>query len=300
MGKKILLRSFEDRDVDFIYKSKHSRRINQTIIGEYNNFSYDDAIEWVNGCTKQDANYKFWAICTADEFQNIVGWCSISNIDYHNKKASLHGITINDNDYNDGLTCFEVFSLLADYVFDVLKFNRFYTMCIVSNKFTMTIGKIFFECTEGVLKQAICKNGQYYDLSIYAILRDEYFEYKSKGELKPEVLWEKFKNALKTESESFFSKEEFVKSFLYTINYSGSQNISPETKFRELDWWSSLYAIEFIAALEEQFNIKLSASDLIKCETFSDVYDHVKEKTQKSNGSVLNTIEFSDNHSEPF
>ena len=35
---------------------------------------------------------------------------------------------------------------------------------------------------EGVMRQAVYKNGRYYDLSCAAILRDEYFAHKEAGD----------------------------------------------------------------------------------------------------------------------
>lgn len=300
MSNGIRLRPFEERDVDFIYKSKLSKRINQTIIGDYTNFTYEDAVNWVEGCMKEDAGYKFWAICTNDDFENIVGWCSISNIDKRNKKASLHGITINDSRYNDGLTCFDVFLRMAEYVFHTLAFNRFYTMCIVSNKFSMTIGKTFFNCSEGVLKQAVYKDGQYHDIAIFALLKESYDKFKSEGLLAPQVLWNDFKGALKPYNDKFLSKEDFVASFAKIVQYTEDCDITPMTKFRELDEWSSLYAIEFIAMLEDNFKISLDIHELNECETFSDVYDYVSAKSTTSQSLDIDNLEFEDKHSEPF
>ena len=47
---------------------------------------------------------------------------------------------------------------------------------------------------EGVLRQAAFKNGKFYDVSLAAILKDEYFAHKNAGEYELPAVLRRLKN----------------------------------------------------------------------------------------------------------
>lgn len=182
MEKTVLFRDFEERDIDFIYKCKNDEKLNSMIVGRYKPFSYEDAVNWVRGCMGQHDNYKFWAICTTDETKRIVGWVSIANIDRVNQKACFHGIVIGDKSYRDGFAWIESYLFIYDYCFEVMGLNRVYGESIVGHKDSNNIAQILYAEREGVKKQDVFKNGQFYDVSFGAMLKDNYLAHKAKGE----------------------------------------------------------------------------------------------------------------------
>jgi len=182
MKPTVIFRDFEERDIDFIYKCKNDEKLNSMIVAQYHPFSYEEASEWVHGCMGEHETYKFWAIATNNEEQRIVGWVSISHIDYNNKSASFHGIVIGDNDYKDGFAWIESYLFIMDYVFTELQFHRLYGENIVEHKHSIKISKALFFQHEGIQRDAAYKDGKFHDVEIYSILNIEYMSHSKNGD----------------------------------------------------------------------------------------------------------------------
>ena len=182
MEPTVSFRDFEERDIDFIYKCKNDEKLNSMIVGDWHPFTYEEAVKWVHGCMGEHESFKFWAVCTNDEEKRIVGWISISKIDKVNQKACFHGIVIADPGYNDGFAWIESYLFVYQYCFEVLGLNRVYGESIVGHKQSNNIGKIIYVEHEGTKRQAIFKNGRFYDLTYGALLKDDYFMHKSNGD----------------------------------------------------------------------------------------------------------------------
>ena len=182
MQPTVIFRDFEERDIDFIYKCKNDEKLNSMIAAQYHPFSYEEAAKWVHGCIGKHDSYKFWAVATNDVEQRIVGWVSISHIDYNNMSAFYHGIVIGDNDYKDGFAWIESYLFILDYVFSTLKLHRLYGENIVGHKQSIRISKAMFFQYEGVKREALYKNGKFFDLEIYSILIAEYQSHIKSGD----------------------------------------------------------------------------------------------------------------------
>lgn len=53
------------------------------------------------------------------------------------------------------------------------------------------------------------------------------------------------------------------------------ENLSPETKLRDIPNWDSLAILTTISMVDEQYDVTLSGPDLQQCETIGDVYEKV-------------------------
>ena len=182
MKSNITFRDFEERDIEFVWKCKNDEQLNRMIVGKFIPFSYEDATKWVHGCMGEHETYKFWAICTNDEERRIIGWLSLSDIDKTNQSVNTHSIVIGDINYNDGIAWIESVLFMLEYSFENLNFNRVYGVSLVGHKMSNIMGNLMFMKTEGILRQAIFKNNQFYDLQYVGILKDEYFEHKNAGD----------------------------------------------------------------------------------------------------------------------
>lgn len=277
MKKDVVFRKFELRDIDFIYRAKNDKRINDTIVGDFAQFSFDDAIQWVKGCMTEDSSYRYWAVCTNDDIRNIVGWCGISNIDEVNKMAYFKTITIYHPDYRDTITWYKTWNFIFEYVFFELCFNRLYA-CISNNTFHKQFLSSFPNAYEGTMKQALYKNGKFIDVDIYGILRDDYISSKKQGLL----TFEKIQNIMKTpkrETQSTINNiHELIEAFSSELDSTDRSLIGPNTKFRDLEEWSSLLAINLVAIAEGGCRTYFDMNDLNKCDTIQDLYEMLKNK----------------------
>ena len=150
MEKTVYFRTFEEEDAPLIY-------------------------QWMN-----DDEY-WWAICAKDT-NKMIGYMSLNSIHYINRSADFGGIIIGDNNYNDGFAWMESYLFIMEYAFEQLGMNRLYGSSIVGHKQSNFAGDLFLFELEGILRQAIYKNGRYYDMRISSILREEYNKYKAEGE----------------------------------------------------------------------------------------------------------------------
>lgn len=175
-------REFEERDVDFVLKCKNDAQLNSRTVGAYKPMTREEAVRWVHGCMGEHPTYKYWAVCTNDEERRIVGWISLSQIDRVNQSACFHGILIGDPDYRDGSAWIESYLFIYNYAFEVLKVNRLYGSLMEHQNLTAMISKAMHSIQEGVRRQAIYRDGMFYDVYCTSILRNEYLQHKANGE----------------------------------------------------------------------------------------------------------------------
>lgn len=74
------------------------------------------------------------------------------------------------------------------------------------------------------------------------------------------------------------SLEEFVTLFAEQFDDTDVNEIKAETKFRDLDEWSSIIGLSIIAMVDEEFGIALKADDMKKATTVQELYEIVKSK----------------------
>ncbi len=72
--------------------------------------------------------------------------------------------------------------------------------------------------------------------------------------------------------------DEFVKLFSEQLEDTDSSSVTPQTKFRELDEWSSLLALTLISMVDEEFDVTLKGDDVKNSETIEDVYNVIISK----------------------
>lgn len=200
MKKTVAFRKFEERDIDFIYKCKNDDKLNSMIVGRHQSFSYEDAEKWVKNCMKGDRpDLRYWAICTNDEDCRIIGWVSLSEIDYSNKKAHYNGIVIGDKDYKDGYAWVEGNLFVLTTCFEEMRLNRVYSTCRVDHPLSVPMCKALFYVFDGRLREALFRNGKYLDLYYSSILSKEYFDHKNKGEYELSAVVKRLLKIIKTE-----------------------------------------------------------------------------------------------------
>ena len=173
MESTVCFRDFEERDIDFVYRCKNNEKLWEHTVGEFHEFSYAEAVEWVHACMRDDLSYKFWAICKNDETGEIVGWNSISDIDYEKRSATAYGVVIGNPEYNDGIAAIESAIFISHYVFEVLNFdvlNARYLADYYICEYNLLFAKI-----SKIEKNAVCKKGKYHDVVYTSSTKKDYF-----------------------------------------------------------------------------------------------------------------------------
>lgn len=103
--------------------------------------------------------------------RKIIGMCSLSKIDYNNKNAEV-GLWLDKNYWNRGLGK-KALQKIVNFGFRKLKLVRLYAKVVDKNKRSIWLMKNFGFKMEGTERKAFYKNGRWYNLYIYGLLRDE-------------------------------------------------------------------------------------------------------------------------------
>lgn len=68
----------------------------------------------------------------------------------------------------------------------------------------------------------------------------------------------------------------FISNFSDQFEDTDATAFTPETKFRELDEWSSLTALSILAMVDEEYDVQLKADEMRKTNTIQELFDLVK------------------------
>lgn len=72
--------------------------------------------------------------------------------------------------------------------------------------------------------------------------------------------------------------KEFIEKFAEIFDDTDASTLTPETKFRELDEWSSISALGVIALADEEFDVELSGNALKSVNTIQELYELLNNK----------------------
>ena len=188
MEKTVFFRAFEPEDATLIHQWKNSDTLNELTVGLNKKTTLEEDLQWVNSIKNHHPYYTYWAICSI-ETGKMIGYASLVNIHYINSSAETGAILIGDPDYNDGFAWIETVLFLFEYAFERLNLNRLYGKSLLGHKISNLVEPLMFMKQEGVLRQAVFKNGRYYDVSFAGILSSEYYAHKEAGDYKfPAIL----------------------------------------------------------------------------------------------------------------
>lgn len=73
--------------------------------------------------------------------------------------------------------------------------------------------------------------------------------------------------------------KEFIENFANQFDDTDASVLSGETKFKELDEWSSLIALSVIAMVDEEYDVTIKGDDIRNSNTIEDLFNTVKSKT---------------------
>ena len=68
---------------------------------------------------------------------------------------------------------------------------------------------------------------------------------------------------------------QFVENFAAQFDDTEVSVFTPETKFRELDEWSSLIALSIIAMVDEEYDVVLKGDDIRSAVTIQELFERV-------------------------
>jgi RimJ/RimL family protein N-acetyltransferase len=171
-GKKVRLREYRREDIPrrLYYINDPEVSLNLTPDIPYPMTLFEEE-KWFESLTAVGDTYKF-AIETL-EGNEFIGGCSINNVDWKNSVATI-GVFIGNREYRGRGYGTDAMKVLMNFIFSYMNINKIRLTVFSSNEAAI---KCYEKCgfrVEGVLRNEIYQNGNYYNKIAMGILRDEF------------------------------------------------------------------------------------------------------------------------------
>jgi acyl carrier protein len=72
--------------------------------------------------------------------------------------------------------------------------------------------------------------------------------------------------------------KEFIEKFAEIFDDTDNSAFSANTKFRELEEWSSLTALSIIAMIDDEYEVEINGNDIRNSATIADLFEIVKSR----------------------
>ena len=72
--------------------------------------------------------------------------------------------------------------------------------------------------------------------------------------------------------------KKFIENFASQFDETESNVFQADTKFKELEEWSSLMALSIIAMVDDEYEVAIKGDDIRNSKTIEDLYNIVKSK----------------------
>lgn len=72
--------------------------------------------------------------------------------------------------------------------------------------------------------------------------------------------------------------KEFIEKFAEIFDDTDASSLTPDTRFKELEEWSSLSALGLLALADEEFDVELKADDVRGADTIEEIFETIKSK----------------------
>ena len=72
--------------------------------------------------------------------------------------------------------------------------------------------------------------------------------------------------------------KKFIENFAAQFDDTDASVFTAETKYRELDEWSSLISLSIIAMVDDEYDVALKGNDIRNSETIEDLFNIVKSR----------------------
>ncbi|MGN0521690.1 MAG: GNAT family N-acetyltransferase [Eubacterium sp.] len=166
------LRELERRDLEEINKWRNDPELIASLGAVFRYINSEVDIKWFESYMNNRANAVRCAIVKEDD-DRILGLISLVSVDYINQSAELHIMIGNKINQGRGIGTFAVKEIL-NHAFNNMNLRRIELTALSSNERACHLyEKIGFTC-EGVKRKAKYKNGEFVDMRLYSILREEY------------------------------------------------------------------------------------------------------------------------------
>lgn len=169
-GKKIGLTSVSTESLEQFREWRNRPELRQ-YFREHRELSKEMQTNWFNSKVLNDPNQYNFEIRDLDS-KKLIGHCGLYYINWIARTAEF-GIYIGDNNFRNGGYGSDSLRTLIDYGFNQLNLNKIWAEVYSNNDAFHVYTHVGFK-VDGVLRQNVYKNGEYYDATIISMLKSEY------------------------------------------------------------------------------------------------------------------------------
>jgi diamine N-acetyltransferase len=186
VGKKIILRGFEEKDVKRIVQWRNDPDINRHFF-DYEPSTVYKQRRWLQAVSSSH-DEKFFIISNRQGV--AIGTVGLARIDCRNRNAEWGRFMIGDRKFWGKGYGLEALYLSVEYAFSHLNLHRLYLRVFAQNTKARTMYETFGFKKEGILRDHVYRDGRYRDVALYALLVDEFRKrYHSGAEARKARTW---------------------------------------------------------------------------------------------------------------
>ena len=164
------LRELEKSDIYIINQWRNDAEVIECLGAPFRYINLDVDIKWFETYMN---NRNSQIRCAVLSDGKVIGLVSLLSIDYLNQSAELHIMIGNKENQNQGAGTFAIKTML-DHAFKNMNLQRIELTVLENNQRARHVyEKVGFVC-EGVKRKAKFKAGEFVNMCVYALLKEEY------------------------------------------------------------------------------------------------------------------------------
>jgi len=171
-GNIVTLRPIEEDDLEFVREMFNNPDIEAMVVGWSWPVSRYQQRKWFEKISDDFNSMRFIIETTKD---GVVGVQMLNKLDFKNRVATTGGIKIGKKNLREKGIGFDTGMTLFRYLFDELQMNRVDSCVIGYNSASIKLVEKQGYKLEGVRRRYVYKNGEYHDLLLYGLLREDYY-----------------------------------------------------------------------------------------------------------------------------
>lgn len=182
MEFNIKFRAFRLGDEVFINELRNLSERESKVGGMKRFVSLDRERKWINDIIMGDSPTTLYMAITEKDSDDIIGYTSISDIDYRDGTCFWSGIKLSPECAGKGYGL-QVALLILKYVFEELRMVRCIGKCQEEHTVALKLMEKAGYSKEGLMRKAMFKNGRHINQWLMSITDDDYIMVKEKFDL---------------------------------------------------------------------------------------------------------------------
>jgi diamine N-acetyltransferase len=168
-----LLRELRFDDLPVINRWRSDPELVSLLVAPFRYINIETDRQWFdNYMQNRDCNVRC-VICAGDAPDAVIGSIGLLNIDFINRKTDFYIQIGNRSHWGKGIGRDATVQMIH-HAFDNLNLNRVQLVVLSTNKRAINLYKKIGFKKEGVLRQSVYKNGDFIDLVLMAIFKDDF------------------------------------------------------------------------------------------------------------------------------